>query len=131
MEIGDFPGTPVAESPPQSWWERLTVADGLFVCVLVLGAVMRFANLGRIPLSNAEAELALAVWRFWQPVSESITISSPAYFTLTSLLTQVLGFSDAAMRLVPALFGLGVVYLPWLLRERLGSAGALVVLLQG
>ncbi|MCL4263875.1 MAG: glycosyltransferase family 39 protein [Anaerolineae bacterium] len=127
MEIGDYSNTPLVESPAQSWWERLTIADGLFVLVVILGSVLRFVDLGRIPLSAAEAELALAVWRFWQPGNAEIALSSPAYFTLTSLLTQIFGFSDGVMRLVPALFGLAVVCLPWLLRRQLGDAGALVV----
>ncbi|NJN55255.1 MAG: hypothetical protein HC804_11125 [Anaerolineae bacterium] len=125
MEIGNYSNS--VEAPAQSWWQRLTVADGLFVLVVLLGGVMRFVELGRIPLANAEAELALSLWRFWQPgESAEIIINSPAYFTLTALLTQIFGFSDAVMRLVPALFGLALLCLPWLLRQRLGNAGALV-----
>ncbi|HRQ41156.1 MAG TPA: glycosyltransferase family 39 protein [Chloroflexota bacterium] len=127
MEIGDFSGTSVNEPAAQSWWERLTVADGLFVLIVLAGGVMRFVNLGRIPLAESEAELALAVWRFWQPGSSADIIpGSPAYFTLTALLTQLFGFSDTVMRLIPALFGLALVGQPWLLRRRLGDAGALV-----
>ena len=88
--------------------------------------MFRFVDLGKIPLANAEAELAWAVWRFWQPGTELLTVSSPAYFTFTSLLTQVFGFSDVVVRLVPALFGLGVVCLPWLLRRQLGTLATLV-----
>jgi hypothetical protein len=132
LEFGDYSETSLVESPAQSWWERLTIADGLFVLVVILGGVMRLVDLGRIPLSETEAGVALTVWRFWLPGSAlpgsvDITISSPAYFALTSLLIQIFGFSDAVMRLVPALFGLALVCLPWLLRQRLGDAGALVV----
>ena len=109
-----------------SWLSRLTVADGLFLTIVAAAAVMRLVNLGRIPLPPAEAESALAVWQLWQPQPLTAAIGSPAYFTLTALLTQLLGFSDAVMRLVPALFGLGVVWLPWLLRARLGTIGALL-----
>lgn len=126
MEIGDYSNTPLVESPAQSWWERLTIADGLFSLIVILGGVIRFVNLGHIPLAESEAELALAVWRFWQPGNAEIAISSPAYFGLTALLTQLFGFGDGVMRLVPALFGLALVCLPWLLRRRLGEAGALV-----
>ncbi|MBL1127047.1 MAG: hypothetical protein D8M54_00825 [Chloroflexi bacterium] len=126
LEIGEYSDT--WESPGRHWWERLTVADGLLVLILLAGGVIRFVNLGRIPLSDPEAELALAVWRFWQPGSGADSIpGSPAYFTLTALLTQLFGFGDAVMRLAPALFGLALVGLPWLLRRRLGDAGALVV----
>jgi hypothetical protein len=66
------------------------------------------------------------VWQFWQPGNEMTAVGSPAYFTFTSLVTQIFGFSDGVMRLVPALFGLALLCLPWLLRHRLGQVGALV-----
>lgn len=109
-----------------NWLGRLTIADGLFALVVFLGGIIRFTNLGQIPLSELEADMAWSVWRFWQPGSAAITVSSPAYFTFTSLLTPLVGFNDATVRLVPALFGLGVVCLPWLLAHRLGHVGALV-----
>ncbi|MCA9875441.1 MAG: glycosyltransferase family 39 protein [Anaerolineales bacterium] len=105
---------------------RLTITEALFGLVALAAGVLRLANLGHIPLSPAEAEAALTVWRFWQPGQAMLAPSSPAYFTLTAVLTQILGFSDAVMRLVPALFGVALVLLPWLLRQRLGAAGALV-----
>lgn len=104
---------------------RLTVADGLLGLILLAAAVIRFAALGTLPLSNAEATEALAVWQFWQPGTAVLPIS-PAYFSLTSPLTQLFGFGDGVMRFIPALFGLGLIGLPWLLRHRLGTQGALV-----
>ncbi|MCA9933493.1 MAG: glycosyltransferase family 39 protein [Ardenticatenaceae bacterium] len=109
-----------------SWWQRLTIADGLFLLIGVAAAILRFAELGHIPLSPAEAAGALGVWQFWQPDTAVITVQSPAYFTLTALLTQLFGFSDAVMRAVPVLFGVGLTLLPWLLRRQLGNMGALV-----
>jgi hypothetical protein len=49
------------------WLSRLTVADGLLGLVLLAAALLRLANLGHLPLSDAEATQALAVWQFWQP----------------------------------------------------------------
>ena len=66
------------------------------------------------------------MWQFWQPGAASTAIGSPAYFTFTALLTQVFGISDGVMRLVPALFGVALVLLTWLLRERLSTVGALI-----
>ena len=125
MEI--FP-TPQAinRQPITDRLHHLTVADGLMGLVLMAAAIMRFANLGELPLSDAEATQALTVWQFWQPDTAVLTLGSPAYFSLTSLLTQLFGTSDSVMRFIPALFGLGLVYLPWLLRHRLGTQGALV-----
>jgi hypothetical protein len=122
-----FP-TPQAihRQPVTGWLSRLTVADGLLAVVLLAAAVLRLANLDQLPLSDAEATQALAVWQFWQPETAVLTIGSPAYFSLTSWLTQLFGFGDGVMRLIPALFGVGLAYLPWLLRHRLGTQGALV-----
>ncbi|MFO7682318.1 MAG: glycosyltransferase family 39 protein [Chloroflexota bacterium] len=105
---------------------RLTIADGLFILVGAAAAVLRLTELSKLPLSAAEAQEALAVWQFWQPGSANLVFSSPAYFTFTALLTPLFGVSDGVMRLVPALFGVMLVLLPWLLRERLTTAGALV-----
>ena len=112
---------------PSSWLARLTVADGVMGLVLVLTAVHHLTNLGQLPLSPQEAEAALAVWQWWQPGNMTTAVTSPAYFSLTSLFTQILGFSDGVMRLVPVLFGIGLVGLPWFLRDRLGVIGALVM----
>ena len=109
----------------QSSGYQLTIADGALLLIGAATAVLRLVNLGGPPLAPAEAEAALTVWQFWQPGQAELAIGSPAYFTLTGLLAQVLGFSDGVMRLVPALFGVGLVLLPWLLRKQLGAAGML------
>jgi len=117
-----------ARQPPlASLAARLTLGDGLLFAVALLAGLLRFVGLGRAPLSPTEAETALGTWAFWQPATANAAANavSPAYFTLTGPLTQLLGDSDAVMRLVPALFGLGLVLLPWLLRARLGNIGAL------
>jgi hypothetical protein len=105
---------------------RVSVADALYLIVIGAAAVMRFSQLGSIPLSTAEAREALAAWQVLQPGSPLLEIGSPAYFTLTSLLMPLLGDSDTAARLVPAIFGLGLVCLPWLLRRQIGAYGALM-----
>lgn len=104
---------------------RLTIADVVWALVIFLAGLLRFANLGRIPLSPAEAQAALPNWQFWQPGPLLLPITSPAYFTFTNLLFPILGDNDAVARLIPALFGLATVGLPWLLRGRLGNLGAL------
>jgi hypothetical protein len=119
---GDFPEKTVAGS----WWAGVTAADGLYLLVVAAAAVMRLSELGTIPLSPAEAKEAFGVWQYLQPDSTAIFIGSPAYFTLTTFLMSFLGVSDTIMRLVPALFGLGLVCLPWFLRRQLGQSGVLI-----
>jgi hypothetical protein len=107
------------------WLAGLTIGDGLYAVVVAAAAVNRLVELGRLPLSPGEAASAWSVWQFWQAGSEPLSIASPAYFSMTALLSQVLGYSDGVMRLVPALFGLGIVVLPWFLRQQLGKIGAI------
>ncbi|MFN2122323.1 MAG: glycosyltransferase family 39 protein [Candidatus Promineifilaceae bacterium] len=118
----DFP----KEKTAASRWAGVSAADGLYLLVIIAAAIMRLSDLGKIPLSPTEASEAFAAWQYLQPGSTAVLIGSPAYFTLTTLLMPVLGISDTIMRLVPALFGLGLICLPWLLRRRLGTTGVLV-----
>jgi hypothetical protein len=105
---------------------RVTVEHALYFVVALIAAILRLPGLGASPLSPTEAIEALAIWDQWQPASELIKIGSPIYFSLTGFVSQVLGFSDEIMRLVPALFGIGLVLLPWFLRHRTGKLGALI-----
>ena len=114
---------PVEQTTPKT---MLSVADGLYMLVVSAAAVMRLTSLGRIPLSPIEAQEALSAWQFLQTGPNLITAGSPAYLTLTSLLMPFWGVSDVTARLVPALFGIGLVMLPWFLRDRLGQIGALL-----
>jgi len=123
-------GTPETQPAGIPEWaskvERLSIADGLYFLVVLAAAVMRFTGLGQIPLSPIEAQEALSAWQFLQAGRNIVDVGSPAYFTLTSLLMPFWGTSDVTARLVPALFGLGIVALPWFLRYRIGRVGALV-----
>ncbi len=113
------------QSAKAKYRAQLSVADGLYLLVLLAAAVMRFSELGLLPLSPIESEAALSAWQFLQPGPNEIIIGSPAYATLTSLLMLFFGVSDVTARMVPALFGFGIVLLPWLLRSRLGEIGML------
>lgn len=107
---------------------RLTIADGILGMVVILAIVSRLAGLGATPLSPAEASQTLPIWNFWHLVgpTQPIVPISPAYFALTGLLSQIVGSSETVMRLLPLLFGVGLVALPRLWHRRLGQLGALV-----
>ncbi len=104
----------------------LTIADGLLLLVVGAAAIMRLATLAQLPLSPSEAENGLAVWQFWQPGGVPTAVNTPLYFTLTTLLSQLVGLSDATVRLVPALAGVALVASPVLFRRWLGNAGMLI-----
>src|SRR5690606_23819736 len=74
-----------------------------FLTVLLIAAIIRFGHLGDLTLDAEEARQALAVWRFWQPTTDSFDAGavSPAYFTLTATLFALVGDGDALARLAP------------------------------
>ncbi len=111
-----------------NWLARVTIGDALFALIVLGTAVLRLYNLAAIPLADSEALQALAVWHFWQPsgMADAAGIGSPLYFALTAPLSQLVGFSDVTMRLVPAFFGIALVVLPRFLQHRIGAVGVLV-----
>ena len=113
-------------SPTSAGQTQLTIADGLYLLPLILAGVLRLVNLDAIPLSPAEASNALSAWQLWQPTTVTTSATSSAYVSLTGLLIPVLGSTDAVARLIPALAGIGLVLLPWLMRRWLGTVGTLV-----
>jgi hypothetical protein len=130
---------PLTEAPPVGddtpHRGTLTLAHGLLLLAGVLAAILRFSSLATTPLSPEEAQQAFLVWQFWQPaglaeanalLGDFLNAGSPAYFAFTSPLMLILGSSDVVMRLVPAFFGVLTVLLPWFMRDRLGTAGAIV-----
>ncbi|MCP5096496.1 MAG: phospholipid carrier-dependent glycosyltransferase, partial [Chloroflexi bacterium] len=103
----------------------LTGASLLFLTIGSIAAIIRVTDLGHLPLSPDEAAQAWAVWGFGKPGVDVLLTGSPAYFSMSKLLSQLFGDSDAIMRLGPALLGIGIVLLPWLWQKRLGMIGAL------
>ncbi|MBM2844581.1 MAG: rane protein of unknown function, partial [Anaerolineales bacterium] len=110
---------------------RLSLRHLLFAAIFLLALGMRLSHLGAMPLDDAEATQAL--WAaegtpedsvFWPQVDGSG--SSAAYQTATWAIFQLGGGSEATARLFPAVVGALIVLPPWLLRRRLGLAGALL-----
>jgi uncharacterized protein (TIGR03663 family) len=103
----------------------LTVETGLYILLLLMAAALRFAALGKQPLQEREAQLALDVWRFYSGGAASIRGYSPLLFNGTALLYLLFEASDYVARVMPALAGTLMVGAPYLLRPRLGRKGAL------
>lgn len=104
-------------------WEHL-----FYGVLLACAAILRFGNLNQTPLSPAEAENGWGVWQFWQPeVTDRLPeISSAAWFSLTALLSQVIGYSDLTIRLIPALAGIGAILAISRFRTFTGRMGSIV-----
>lgn len=89
---------------------------------------MRLWNLGARTMSHDEALHAYYAWRLYagQGYMHSPVTHGPLLFHLTALVYALFGASDASARLAPALFGVALVGLPYLLRRWLGRLGALL-----
>ncbi|GMQ78378.1 MAG: hypothetical protein BMS9Abin02_0884 [Anaerolineae bacterium] len=115
-----------ARSETDSFLDNITLEHVLYGVIIALAALLRLGDLGIIPLAPDEAYNALAVWDFWKNPGTEPSIGSPIYFSLNVFLSQLIGFSDTSMRIVPALFGMALVPMPWFLRDRVGKIGALI-----
>lgn len=112
--------------PTRSSARSLTLGGSLAVVLLLAAAAMRFYALGRPPLSADEAAQALAALRFVGGQPQDLTPYSPLLTHANLLLFFLFGGSDGVARIVPALTGVLLAVLPFvLLRQRLGTGAAL------
>ena len=88
----------------------------LYGLVVLLALWLRFAKLDVYPLTDREAEHALAASGRVETPSES-----PVHQAFTSLAFTFSGESDAAARWAPALAGVMLVLTPLLLRNQIGE----------
>ncbi|MGH2538784.1 MAG: glycosyltransferase family 39 protein, partial [Candidatus Promineifilaceae bacterium] len=114
-----------ALSRSQTALSAVSIETLLYGASFIAAGILRLAQLDAIPLSPAEAGQALAVWEQTRPAPGATAVLSPAYHSLTLLVVQLLGFDDASVRLVPALFGAATPLLAWLARPALGRVAPL------
>ncbi|MFZ5916605.1 MAG: glycosyltransferase family 39 protein [Chloroflexota bacterium] len=106
-------------------WPWLTVETALYTLLGLLALISRLAALGHHPLAAPEAEQALYAWQSISGSGGQALVASPLLFGGQTLIFALLGASDSTARLLPALAGVVLVLLPYLLRHRLGRLGAL------
>ncbi len=103
----------------------------LWGSLFLLAALARLVSLGWPPLGESEAASALsaATGRLASPfwTGGAGTLGSASYQSLTGWLFQALGTGDAVARWIPALAGLGLIFLSRLWRRRLGRGRALLL----
>ena len=118
--------TLTSDTPTRPSEPYLTLGGALAVGLLVVAAVARFYALGRPPLGAAEAARALAVLHFVRGQPQDLTPYSPLLTHANLLLFFLFGGSDGVARVVPALTGVLLAVLPFvLLRQRLGAGATL------
>jgi hypothetical protein len=101
--------------------------ENLLAMIIFLAAlVYRLIELGRVPLSDHEAALALPALSLANGAGASL-LSQPGYISPTSLLFFLFGASDFLARLIPAVSGSLLALSPILFRKHLGTRTSLVL----
>lgn len=103
----------------------LTLQAVAYAVIALAAVLLRVTNLDARPLAPAETETALAAWQFLNgnPVG---AFSSPLLFTLDWLAFLMFGAFDLTARLLPAVLGAALVFVPLLARNALGRTGAVL-----
>ena len=98
-----------------------------FIGLMVLGLVLRFWDLGTKAFHHDESLHAFYSWRLYdgQGYVHDPMMHGPLLFELNALAYLLFGASDFTARMVPALFGVALIGLPYFLRNELGRAGAI------
>src|SRR5438445_3754152 len=98
-----------------------------FLALMFLGLVLRFWDLGYKAYHHDESLHAFYSWRLYdgQGYEHNAMMHGPLLFELNALAYLLFGANDFTGRLVPALFGVAVIGMPYLLRHELGRAGAI------
>jgi uncharacterized protein (TIGR03663 family) len=100
-----------------------------YAALVVIAIVLRFIDLGDRPFHHDESQDAYFSWTFLEHGGYEYNplLHGPLRFYLTAAMYLVFGDSDFTARLAPALMGVLMVPLPYLLRGQIGRAGALAV----
>jgi uncharacterized protein (TIGR03663 family) len=97
----------------------------VYALVGAVALLLRIASLENRPLAPFEAQTAAAAWEFLNGQTVG-AYSSPLLFTLDWLSFVLFGASDWTARILPALLGTLLVFIPLLVRGTLGRLGAVV-----
>ncbi len=104
-------------------WEK-----AFYLLLIVLALTTRFWDLGARAISHDESWHANWSWKLYagQGYRHDPASHGPFLFEANALIHLLFGVNDYTARIVPALFGVILVALPYLFRKWLGRTGALV-----
>lgn len=105
--------------------DKIKTEHVIYCLLFVLALFLRLFNLGDIPLNQPEASLAYRAFDISRGLGVDVA-GQPAYVLLTGLLFMVFGSSDLLARLLPAIAGSTLVWLPYFYRHRLGRVAAIL-----
>ncbi|MDQ3781208.1 MAG: TIGR03663 family protein, partial [Chloroflexota bacterium] len=120
---------PLAGGSQRPPW-RITVEGACYAALLVLALLTRFWDLGSRTLHHDETLHTYYSWLFatGQGYVHDPLMHGPFLFHANAFIYWLFGDSDATSRIMPALFGVTLVGLPYFLRgpRHLGRWGALI-----
>lgn len=98
----------------------------LYWLAFLIALGLRVIQLGALPLTDSEAELALQALHIAQGRAPLLG-PQPGYILLTSVLFAVIDSTNFLARFLPAITGSALVFVPWFFRDRLNSLPALIL----
>jgi hypothetical protein len=98
----------------------------LYWLAFLIAIGFRFIQLGASPLTDSEATLALQALHVAQGKAPLLD-SQPGYILLTSMLFAIINSTSFMARLIPAIAGSVLVFVPYFFREKLKPRPALIL----
>src|SRR5512145_1476175 len=98
----------------------------LYGLAFLIAIALRFIQLGAAPLTDSEATLALQALHLAQGQSPLLAPQA-AYILFTSFFFAIIESTNFMARVVPALAGSALVFVPYLFREKLKPRPALIL----
>jgi hypothetical protein len=108
------------------WIKRINRWDILILAAFIAALFIRLMNLDQVSLTDSEASLSMQALDIARGVHPTLS-AQPFYILGTSILFYVFMASTFLARLLPALFGAGLVFLPCFLRKRIGDLPTLLL----
>jgi hypothetical protein len=105
---------------------RLKYEGWLYGLAFLIALGFRLVQLGATPLTDSEASLALQALQIAQG-ARPLLEPQPGYILLTSILFAIMEGTNFMARIVPALTGSMLVFVPYLFREKLKPQPALIL----
>ncbi len=111
----------------KSLYTRITTEQIFHSAVFLVALLIRFLQLGTLPLGDNEARLALQAFEMAGGRNPQVLDAEPGYLVGTTGLFFLFIATNFLARLVPALFGAGLCLLPYFARDWLGRKSALIL----
>lgn len=107
---------------------RITLEQGLYAALLVVGLAVRIWDVGSRAMHGDEAIHAWFSWNLYTGAGYQYdpVYHGPLQFLVTSVFFFLFGVSNATARLMAVLFGTGLILLPYCLRRWTGRGAALL-----